>query len=350
MRVRAISLVLSTCVACNSGSDQIAQAASASGSPSVVAFTDAYRLDATLTLPDTGRGAIVSVHSLDVGNDGRMLLADSRNHDVAVLDSTGHTTTILGRAGSGPGEFRQPVDARFLPSGGVVVADVELARISVFGPDLVFARSFSIADQSPRALTVVDDSTFVISGLVGVGHTNHTLASYRLDGGRVRSFLVADSLVFTTNMIVDGTWLTTDGRHLFAGLAILPIINRLTLGGDSLTTTVDIPPEWKQLKPQEHPSLDFAVLRRWLGSATLSGPAFASPDGSILLSMQRTNPDSTIYSLGLYSPDLALRRMYTRVPGRPVGVHAGSVYLLTDADDGRSHLSRYRPIDAHSAN
>ena len=78
---------------------------------------------------------------------GRLLVADDQNHRVVVFGRRGEYVGTLGRHGRGPGEMQSPwlvaVDAR----DSIFVWDNALARVSVFGPDLRFRRSFGVPPQ-----------------------------------------------------------------------------------------------------------------------------------------------------------------------------------------------------------
>lgn len=78
---------------------------------------------------------------------GRILVVDDQARRVAVFSPEGRYVGQLGRRGRGPGEFESPwlvaADAR----DSIFVWDVALARVSVFGPDLAFHRSFAVRPQ-----------------------------------------------------------------------------------------------------------------------------------------------------------------------------------------------------------
>lgn len=56
----------------------------------------------------TTLGKFKNPHGVDVGPDGRIYVADSRNSRVVVLDSSGTPLYAFGSAGSGNGQFRYP--------------------------------------------------------------------------------------------------------------------------------------------------------------------------------------------------------------------------------------------------
>lgn len=75
---------------------------------------------------------------------GRILVADDQSHHVVVFDRTGRYVGTVGRRGRGPGEFESPWRVATDAADSIFVWDVAQARISVFGSDLRFARSFSV--------------------------------------------------------------------------------------------------------------------------------------------------------------------------------------------------------------
>jgi hypothetical protein len=76
---------------------------------------------------------------------GQILIADYSSHSVSVFDSAGHYVLTLGRQGRGPGEFQSPGRIAVGPADSVFIWDSDLARISVFSPELQFVRSFSVS-------------------------------------------------------------------------------------------------------------------------------------------------------------------------------------------------------------
>ena len=91
---------------------------------------------------DGANDAFGRVMGAAFGGSGRIYLADDRNFRVSVFEGDGRFVGHIGRQGNGPGEFARPwvvaADAR----DSVFVWDGTHRRISVFGPDLRFARSF----------------------------------------------------------------------------------------------------------------------------------------------------------------------------------------------------------------
>lgn len=98
------------------------------------------------------------------GGSGRIYLADDRNFHVAVFEGDGRFVGHIGRQGNGPGEFSRPWTVAADARDTVFVWDGNHSRISVFGPDLRYVRSFG---TDPRwlvtELTPLPDGRLLLS-------------------------------------------------------------------------------------------------------------------------------------------------------------------------------------------
>ncbi|HEV3049083.1 MAG TPA: 6-bladed beta-propeller, partial [Longimicrobium sp.] len=82
------------------------------------------------------------VMDVELGASGRIYVADDLNWRISVFDGSGRLLRRVGRRGPGPGEFERPWYLAVDRLDSLFVWDGALARISVFGPDFRFARSF----------------------------------------------------------------------------------------------------------------------------------------------------------------------------------------------------------------
>jgi hypothetical protein len=76
--------------------------------------------------------------------DGRVLVSDRGEERVVVADFTNGRATLIGRKGSGPGEYRLPSRIIAWTGDSLLLNDGGNTRLAVIGPDLRIHRSFSL--------------------------------------------------------------------------------------------------------------------------------------------------------------------------------------------------------------
>jgi hypothetical protein len=79
-----------------------------------------------------------------VGKDGSVWVADTGNHRVVKYDASLKNANVVGKPGSGPGEFKGPVGIAVGPSGTVYIADTGNWRIQALDPDGTFLRQWKV--------------------------------------------------------------------------------------------------------------------------------------------------------------------------------------------------------------
>ncbi|HEV7589092.1 MAG TPA: hypothetical protein VGO40_13340 [Longimicrobium sp.] len=159
---------------------------------------------------------------------GRIVFPDFSDRNVKVYDATGALAAILGRAGSGPGEFAALMTAQAYHD-SVVAYDMDGSRLSVFGPDGRFAGARApgfLRVPMPFTLRVVDDSLFLlIAPGIGAPHRK-LLALVRPDGSIRSQFLDPARSMGGGPQVAQAVGLVADGAggRVFAAVA----------GGDSV--------------------------------------------------------------------------------------------------------------------
>lgn len=83
--------------------------------------------------------------------DGRYYVGDEQAHTIRIFSQDGEFLQSAGREGDGPGELRWFLTVKPYRGDSLWVYDYNLSRVSIFGPDLEFARSF------PNPLSVMDN-------------------------------------------------------------------------------------------------------------------------------------------------------------------------------------------------
>ncbi len=106
----------------------------------VLAFAPGVRAQAvprrTLTKPDVEfPESFTQVDGIRELKDGRLLLVDSHDLTVQLVDFATATNTKVGRNGQGPGEYQWPSRIFALPADSSAVWDAAGGRLHLYGPD-----------------------------------------------------------------------------------------------------------------------------------------------------------------------------------------------------------------------
>lgn len=99
-----------------------------------------------------GGEAEISFHyptNIAVGADGRVLISDSLNFRVQVLDSTLHNSTEFGAPGNEPGYFSRPKGLAVDSDGHVYVIDAIFDNVQIFSPDGELLLAFGGPGNTP---------------------------------------------------------------------------------------------------------------------------------------------------------------------------------------------------------
>jgi len=82
--------------------------------------------------------------------EGNVYVLDNQLSQIVALSSTGELIGILGREGSGPGEFRRPNGLVVLPDGKIAASQMIQARFECLTKDGVPAGSFGLGADGPQ--------------------------------------------------------------------------------------------------------------------------------------------------------------------------------------------------------
>lgn len=125
-------------------------------------------------------------------SDDRILVADAGSMTLRILGPDGVEGASIGGPGEGPGEFRSFTHVGKLPGDTVVVADLVVARVSVFDAEgeLVREVRWGNAANSPGSAIVgtFEGGTFLARGFTQLGYPpphglrRHPVVFYHLDG------------------------------------------------------------------------------------------------------------------------------------------------------------------------
>jgi hypothetical protein len=133
-------------------------------------WIEAWSVEPDLTFGEAeGNEDYVFGRVADVAVDGRgrFFVLDQQAQEVKVYDATGAFVTTMGGAGRGPGELSRFANAVLLSSRDTVfVPDYAQARVSVYGPGGVYARTISLPPRpGGRSWALIDDRRFMYRGI-----------------------------------------------------------------------------------------------------------------------------------------------------------------------------------------
>jgi hypothetical protein len=105
----------------------------------------------TLSNPAEYREPFSSVTAMIEMRDGRVLVADSREKTLQVIDVTTHVATPVGRTGSGPNEWALPLRMIRMPGDTTYVYDILNSRFLLVAPDGRPVRTHNPSGDTPAA-------------------------------------------------------------------------------------------------------------------------------------------------------------------------------------------------------
>lgn len=309
-------------------------------------FSDEFDSLETIAIPVREAG-LTTVRSLDVDDRGRLLIAGGRSGHLSLVDPSGAVTMTIGRTGSGPGEFRAAFDARFLPDGGIVAIDPQLARVSFFDTSGHFVTSFNVTKQDPRVIRVKDDSVVVIGGLYDVGGKEHLAVEYSRHGTVKNSFGPMDKLMYEIDFAVDQPWLAILGDGWMAtGLTVSLHATLKPREGGTVSLTLPIPPDrWKQIARPAVPFETPGDVRRWASAASAINGVAVEGDSLILITWRGDGANASggdQHFLAILDPHGMSRSVLRSVPGPILYSDGVKTYFTTEGTDDEVHVAAYR--------
>jgi DNA-binding beta-propeller fold protein YncE len=115
----------------------------------------------------SGENAFKSPSGCAVGRDGELLVADTGNHLIHIIDRLGGSLNDLGGFGSGEGFFNRPEDVTVAPDGEIFVADTGNNRIQRFDSQGNYLSLFSLDTEGYQLKSPCQIATNV-NGLIAI--------------------------------------------------------------------------------------------------------------------------------------------------------------------------------------
>jgi hypothetical protein len=137
---------------------------------SCAALAQAQPATRTLAKPDAEFAEPFSqLNAVRELRDGRLLVTDSRDKLVQLINLTSGKATKVGREGSGPGEYGLPAQLFALPADSSVVFDPLNQRFLLLLPDGKPGATFRVGDDAPRPSADANGGRVVRLGGLGLG-------------------------------------------------------------------------------------------------------------------------------------------------------------------------------------
>ena len=202
----------------------------------MAAFNEAFDVIQELELEETDQAMTVQP-MVTPGGDGTFLLAEPMEGQVNVYGNDGRLLRVVGGRGQGPGEFLFPLSARRTLDGGIVVADLQLARLTFFAasgedPEIVMSPITTVQG----ALDLGEDRYLLTGVLQSEGAPSLLHIWNRGTGDIERSFLPMgvpeESLGYAITF--QGAFATLEADTIWAGWALSDTLYKFSRQGDRL--------------------------------------------------------------------------------------------------------------------
>jgi hypothetical protein len=162
--------------------------------------------------------AFGNIWDVDIDSRGRIYVADYGQSRVTVFDRSGRFVRQLGRRGSGPGEFRHPMQLAVGYGDTLYVYDVGLRRLSKFAPSGHFIEQYALG-QLPAAndIEFLPNGDVIIAGFAA--QSDATLHLFDKEFRPRQSFASPDAAAtryFSESLLGGYTDLTPSGLLLYS--------------------------------------------------------------------------------------------------------------------------------------
>ena len=319
------------------------------------------------TMDGTGRELFGSVAGIEVDAQGRIWVLDRNAKEVRVFASDGSHVRTMGRLGSGPGEFRDPIGIALSRAGEAWIVDPGNARYAVFdsagnyvaahqrqigGYTVPWRGGFNGDGQLLEAANVRAGNEFR-SALVRYNESMQlvdTILVPHFDASAFEVTNVDRSIVATVPYAPSMVWSFSLDGTLWSGINEEYRLFQQNLEGDTLR---EITREYERL-PVTNAERDTAISRMsWFtnqgGSMDASKipsrkPAFSridiAPDGHLwIAATQGPDPVGTVFDI--FDPDgRYLGEVRSQTTLRGLRFHDGRVFALATDSLGVTYVVR----------
>ena len=128
--------------------------------------------------------AFSSVFGITTDRDGNIYIADAVLKRILKFNQDGQYLASVGSDGTGPLQFRAPVDMTVDSEGKIYVVDTQLERVTIFNPDLTLSDIWDTQISKPRRIRLDAEGNVLLFTI-----TQHELIyKYKPNGEAINSF------------------------------------------------------------------------------------------------------------------------------------------------------------------
>ena len=194
-----------------------------------------------------GLGMLESDYNIvRVDRRGRYFVSGGLRPYFWVFDSSGKVTHRIGRHGEGPGEFSRIMDLAIDAADSVFVFDHSLHRVTVYTPDLEFARTFPLRFRLDGSALFVGASLLVNTGIHTEDRVGQPLHLLDRDGRIERSFGSVTGGVYRADLqdVIDRRQLAQSTEASFWAVRINQLLIERWATDGRLLGTLHWEPPW----------------------------------------------------------------------------------------------------------
>ncbi len=316
-------------------------------------FDDVFREESRINLDSSDDYLLGPLPKIGaVASNGDCIVLDFVTTRVDIFDGKGRGRRHLGAPGDGPGEYRYPLALAATRDGDFYLYDMTLSRVSIYGSDYDFRKSFSPSARLEDIHVVAEGRVFGYVNSSGAPHVVHELNE---QGDTLNEF-APQSENYNVAAASRGGGIVSVGRFLYVATPYEYAVRKYTLDGDLVKTEQGRSTHYVPLRdPPDASILDDMRKRReymrsWsqfyqllpIGDRWL-GAVFADPQGSRVF-------------MDLYDADLNHIAGSLQLPGYMGGPDAlftreDRLYMLVEPADETSNptvvtYTLRQPLDA----
>lgn len=255
------------------------------GGPGGMRLDDVVAWDDSVALEESAE--VVNVLPYVEVERGGFLVLDRKESQGRIYETDGTVRRVFGRTGRGPGEFRNPIDARRLPDGRIAVIEFE-GRLSVLDSATGQVRATANTGLLPvYGMRVLDGDELLVQGRRAGQYDGPHLHVWSLSGDSIiRGFFGPHDAERHDPRVIPLAWTGVDVFHDTVA-AVWALSDTLYLFDRAGTPLRTVPIPFAGFAGLRGMPASNADLMTWLGTIWRVTDVFVLPGGIVLVQAER---------------------------------------------------------------